>query len=109
MYKKIHNPQIYQTIMYKSKIFAFIFLISLQILLVASQSTAIDDRSCNVDSDCVNKNESELSDDSWLNKTETRLGNFMCLQGKCKFVVAAGKLFLSLSFPFFLSYDSRFF
>src|SRR4051794_38554551 len=100
MYKKIHNPQIYRTIMYKSKIFAFIFLISLQILLVASQSTAIDDRSCNVDSDCVNNNESDgdASEDSWLNKTETRLGNFMCLQGKCKFVVAAGKLFVSMSF-----------
>ena len=84
--------------MYKSNIFAFIFLIiisSLQVSLVASQSTSddspIENRSCNIDSDCLN-DKSEVKE-PWYNQTTRRLGNFMCAQGKCKFVVAAGKLF----------------
>src|ERR1044072_123340 len=84
------------TSMYQSKIFVFIILISLQILLVASQSTdIINDRSCKLDSDCVSDGDAKVS---WLNKTDTRLGNFMCVNEKCKFVVAAGKPFFHLFF-----------
>ena len=85
-------------IMHKSNIFVLIFLSS--ILLVSSQSIAIDsqinNRSCNVDSDCVNNPKNGTF--------STRLGNFMCVNNHCKFVVAAGKLF-SFTFKFFSSYD----
>ncbi|GES79646.1 magnesium transporter NIPA-domain-containing protein [Rhizophagus clarus] len=71
--------------MYKSIILALIFLLS-QTLLVSSQSTIIEsqinNRSCNFDSDCVDNN---------LKDNIIRLGNFMCINNSCKFVVAAGQ------------------
>ncbi|RIA93854.1 magnesium transporter NIPA-domain-containing protein [Glomus cerebriforme] len=74
--------------MYKSNIFALIFLLlSSQILLVSSQlitnGSQIDNRSCNIDSDCINNPS--------IYDNNLRLGNFMCIQNKCKFVVASAQ------------------
>lgn len=77
-------------------ILILIFLLS-QILLVSSQSktneSQINNRSCNLDSDCINNPKNEPS-------SNIRSGNFMCINNSCKFVVAAGKHFSSLFFFF---------
>jgi hypothetical protein len=86
----------------KSIILALIFLFVSQILLVSSQSTTIEsqinNRPCNLDSDCLNNPKNETISD-------LRSGNFMCINNSCKFVVTAGKLFFSFSSIFFLLYD----
>ncbi|CAB4392126.1 hypothetical protein RhiirA5_478934 [Rhizophagus irregularis] len=71
----------------KSIILILIFLL-LHILLISSQSTTnesqINNRSCNLDSDCVNNPKNETS-------SNIRSGDFMCINNSCKFVVAAGQ------------------
>ncbi|CAG8497366.1 92_t:CDS:10 [Rhizophagus irregularis] len=49
-----------------------------------TNESQINNRSCNLDSDCVNNPKNETS-------SNIRSGDFMCINNSCKFVVAAGQ------------------
>ncbi|CAI2170425.1 19968_t:CDS:2 [Funneliformis geosporum] len=88
--------------MHISTIFVLIALsLSSQFLLASAQSTpdntvdkspSIENSPCENDWDCINNKINPEMKVSWFNQTtKRRPGDFMCIQKKCKFVVAAGQ------------------